>query len=112
MTQDRVPYCHTGAHPSLPVGLEHRPLNDLIGVKVDREKFAGGGPKPGYAVEASALRYPIAQGKLSLGKGIAWFALWYLVALLGAWWLNPFLVAVVLHEAASAQAVPFVYFQF
>jgi 4-hydroxybenzoate polyprenyltransferase len=71
-------------------------LNDLIGVKVDREKFADGGPKPGYAVEASALRYPIAQGKLSLGKGVAWFTLWYLVALAGAWWLNPFLVAVVL----------------
>lgn len=71
-------------------------LNDLVGVKVDREKFAGGGPKPGYAVEASELRYPIAQGKLSLGKGIAWFALWYLVALIGAWWLNPFLVLVVL----------------
>ena len=71
-------------------------LNDLIGVKVDREKFAGHGITPGYAVEASELRYPIAQGKLSLGKGIAWFAFWYLVALAGAWWLNPFLVVVVL----------------
>ena len=71
-------------------------LNDLIGVKVDREKFAGAGIKPGYSVEASDLRYPIAQGKLSLARGIAWFALWYLVALIGAWWLNPFLVLVVL----------------
>lgn len=71
-------------------------LNDLVGVKVDREKFAGGGIKPGYAVEASELRYPIAQGKLSLRGGIAWFVAWYLVALAGAWWLNPFLVVVVL----------------
>jgi 4-hydroxybenzoate polyprenyltransferase len=71
-------------------------LNDLVGVKVDREKFADGGIKPGYAVEASELRYPIAQGKLSLRGGIAWFAVWYLVALAGAWWLNPFLVVVVL----------------
>ncbi|MGB3836431.1 UbiA prenyltransferase family protein [Castellaniella sp.] len=71
-------------------------LNDLIGVKVDREKFAGTGLKPGYSVEASDLRYPIAQGKLSLRSGILWFAGWYLVALLGAWWLNPWLVAVVL----------------
>ncbi len=71
-------------------------LNDLIGVKVDREKFAGAGPNPGYSVEASDLRYPIAQGQLSLGAGIAWFSAWYVVALIGAWWLNPFLVVVVL----------------
>lgn len=71
-------------------------LNDIIGVKVDRAKFAGSGPNAGYSVEASDLRYPIAQGKLSLGKGIAWFVAWYLVALVGAWWLNPLLIWVVL----------------
>lgn len=71
-------------------------LNDIIGVKVDREKFAGSGPNAGYSVEASDLRYPIAQGKLSLGKGIAWFTAWYVIALVGAWWLNPLLVFVVL----------------
>lgn len=71
-------------------------LNDIIGVKVDREKFAGAGPNPGYSVEASDLRYPIAQGKLSLGKGIAWFAAWYVIALIGAYWLNPLLIWVVL----------------
>ncbi|TAM50832.1 MAG: ubiquinone biosynthesis protein UbiA [Burkholderiaceae bacterium] len=71
-------------------------LNDLIGVKTDREKFAGTSINPGYAVEASELRHPIAQGKLSLGGGIAWFAFWYLIALAGAWFLNPFLVIVVL----------------
>lgn len=71
-------------------------LNDLVGVEVDREKFAGTAPKPGYAVEASALRHPIAQGKLSLKRGAAWFALWYAVALAGAWWLNPWLVVPVL----------------
>lgn len=71
-------------------------LNDLLGVKVDREKFAGQGINPGYSVEASDLRYPIAQGKLSLKSGIVWFACWYAVALVGAWWLNPLLVFVVL----------------
>ena len=71
-------------------------LNDLVGVKADREKFAGAGINPGYSVEASALRYPIAQGKLSFAAGLAWFAVWYAVALAGAWWLNPALVAVVL----------------
>lgn len=71
-------------------------LNDIIGVKVDREKFAGAGPNPGYSVEASDLRYPIAQGKLSLKSGIAWFIAWYAIALVGAWWLNPLLIIVVL----------------
>ena len=71
-------------------------LNDLIGVKADREKFAGTSINPGYSVESSELRHPIAQGKLSLGGGIAWFAFWYLIALVGAWFLNPFLVIVVL----------------
>lgn len=71
-------------------------LNDLIGVKVDREKFAGAGPNPGYSVEASDLRYPIAQGKLGFGAGVAWFTGWYLVALIGAWWLNPWLLVIVI----------------
>lgn len=71
-------------------------LNDLVGVKADREKFAGSGINAGYSVEASALRYPIAQGKLSFSAGFAWFAVWYTVALVGAWWLNPLLVPVVL----------------
>ena len=71
-------------------------LNDLVGVKVDREKFAGQGPNAGYSVEASDLRYPIAQGKLGFGRGLAWFSVWYLVALAGAWWLNPWLLPVVL----------------
>jgi 4-hydroxybenzoate polyprenyltransferase len=71
-------------------------LNDLVGVKVDREKFAAAGPNAGYSVEASELRYPIARGKLSLRSGMAWFAFWYLLALAGACWLNPFLVVIVL----------------
>ncbi|QEA11693.1 UbiA family prenyltransferase [Comamonas flocculans] len=71
-------------------------LNDLVGVKADREKFAGNGINPGYSVEASALRYPIAQGKLGFAPAMLWFALWYLVALAGAWWLNPRLVPIVL----------------
>ncbi|QXL84971.1 UbiA family prenyltransferase [Comamonas sp. NLF-1-9] len=71
-------------------------LNDLVGVKTDREKFAGSGINPGYSVEASALRYPIAQGKLGFAAAALWFVLWYLVALAGAWWLNPWLVPIVL----------------
>lgn len=70
-------------------------LNDLVGLKVDREKFAHSGPNPGYSVEASELRYPIARDKLALGRGIAWFAIWYVITLIGAWWLNPWLLIIV-----------------
>ncbi len=71
-------------------------LNDIVGVKGDREKFADSGPNAGYSVEASDLRYPIARGKLAFGRGLAWFAFWYAIALIGAWWLNPWLLVVVL----------------
>lgn len=71
-------------------------LNDLLGVRDDKAKFSGSTRNPGYAVEASALRHPIAQGRLGLAGGITWFGSWYLVALAGAWWLNPVLVIVVL----------------
>lgn len=71
-------------------------LNDLVGVSVDKEKFAGAGINPGYSVEASDLRHPIAQGKLSLARGIVWFVCWYAITLAAAWWLNPWLLILVL----------------
>jgi 4-hydroxybenzoate polyprenyltransferase len=45
-------------------------LNDLVGIAVDKEKFAGG-INAGYSVEASDLRYPLAQNALSLSQGRA-----------------------------------------
>lgn len=75
-------------------------LNDLAGVKVDRQKFALSGVNPGYSVEASALRYPLAQNLLSLRGAIAWFAFWCALALAGAWLLNPVIVIIVMAAAA------------
>lgn len=74
-------------------------LNDLVGVSGDREKFAGSGINQGYSVEASALRYPLAQNALSLGAGLGWFSFWYFVALVGAYFLNPAIVVIVLAAA-------------
>lgn len=74
-------------------------LNDLVGVSVDREKFAGSGINAGYSVEASEQRYPLAQGLLSMRSGIAWFTFWYAITLVGAWWLNPPIVVIVLVAA-------------
>ena len=69
-------------------------LNDLVGVAGDREKFASGEIKEGYSVEASAMRYPLAQSVLSYQKGLLWFGVWFVVALIGAWVLNPAIVLI------------------
>jgi 4-hydroxybenzoate polyprenyltransferase len=79
-------------------------LNDLLGMKTDREKFVGAGANPGYSVEASEMRHPLARGMLSLSGGIAWFVLWYGLTLLGAYLLNPELVLIVI-AAAIAEAI-------
>jgi 4-hydroxybenzoate polyprenyltransferase len=78
-------------------------LNDLVGIAVDREKFAGG-INAGYSVEASDLRYPLAQNALSVGKGVLWFASWFAIAIVGAYFLNPFII-VILVAAALLEVV-------
>ena len=74
-------------------------LNDLVGIAVDREKFANGGIKEGYSVEASNLRYPLAQNALSYRLGMLWFIAWFVVALFGAYWLNPTIVIILIAAA-------------
>jgi len=74
-------------------------LNDLVGIHTDREKFAGEGINQGYSVEASAMRYPLAQNLLSPRQGWAWFGFWYVIALIGAYLLNPVIVFIVLGAA-------------
>ena len=79
-------------------------LNDLVGVKADREKFAGAGINSGYAVEASAMRHPLAQNLLGMRSGVAWFVFWYALTLVGAHLLNPALVIIVI-AAALLEAI-------
>lgn len=78
-------------------------LNDLLGVKADREKFTGG-INQGYSLEASRMRHPLAQGILGMSGAVSWFVLWYALTLLGAYLLNPALVWVVI-AAALAEAL-------
>lgn len=73
-------------------------LNDLVGVMTDKEKVAGG-LKEGYSVEASAFRYPLAQGVLDYRSGVLWFLGWFLVALIGCYWLNPVIVWILIAAA-------------
>src|SRR5271157_1057219 len=63
-------------------------LNDLVGIRVDREKFLGSGINQGYSVEASDMRYPLARNLISVQSGLIWFAVWFLLALIGSSLLN------------------------
>ena len=74
-------------------------LNDLVGAKVDRAKFAGGDINAGYAVEATGMRHPLAQGLLSMRDAVAWFVFWFTLTLVGAFLLRPVLVLVVVAAA-------------
>jgi len=74
-------------------------LNDLVGMTVDKEKFAGPGINAGYSVEASEMRYPLAQNILSYKSGLLWMGFWFALALIGSYFLNP--VIVIILVAAS-----------
>jgi len=70
-------------------------LNDLVGIVVDKEKFAGG-INAGYSVEASDMRYPLAQNVLSYRSGLLWFAVWFILAGIGSYLLNPSIVIILI----------------
>ncbi len=69
-------------------------LNDLVGARTDREKFAGHGINAGYSVEASSLRYPLARNLIGPRGAFAWFGFWYGVAMAAAYLLNPAIVVI------------------
>ncbi len=73
-------------------------LNDLMGLVDDREKFVGG-INAGYSVEASELRYPLAQKVIGLREGLFWFAGWFVLALIGSYLLNPAIVIILILAA-------------
>lgn len=74
-------------------------LNDIMGVGDDRGKVTGGA-SPGYVVEASAMRYPIAQDLISMTGALAWFGFWMAVAVACIWFLNPAILVILLAAAA------------
>lgn len=65
-------------------------LNDLVDVANDRTKLALAkeDADQGY-LDAVGVRHPLAQGLLSLPAGLAWFVFWAVLALAGAYALNP-----------------------
>ena len=65
-------------------------LNDIVDYQNDRNKAAAGEfASSGGDLDAVLVRHPMAQGLLTFSQGIAWTAGWGLVAMIGAWLLNP-----------------------
>lgn len=64
-------------------------VNDLADLAADRANYGGGAVDTTGYLDAVFLRHPLAQGKLSPARGLAWAAGWGLAALAGAWALNP-----------------------
>ncbi len=65
-------------------------LNDVIDFKSDREKVKKGRLNgSGNDLDAVLVRHPMAQGLLSFREGLLWSIAWGLLAVIGAYLLNP-----------------------
>ena len=65
-------------------------LNDVVDYRTDRKKLREIVNKsPGFDLDALYIRHPLAQGLLSYKEGIMWSAAWGILALIGAYILNP-----------------------
>jgi 4-hydroxybenzoate polyprenyltransferase len=70
-------------------------LNDLVDYRIDRERLAlRGGANKRFDVDAIIVPHPLAQSMLPFRSALLWCLFWALVAVIGAWWLNPFCVVI------------------
>ena len=80
-------------------------LNDVIDYEADKEKAATSGFSSAQSdLDSLIVRHPMAQGLLSFRQGLAWSLAWGLVALIGAYILNPVCVLIFL-AGCSLEAV-------
>ncbi len=72
-------------------------LNDVVGYRLDKKKLQGGNLR-GFDdcedLDAKLVRHPIALGLLSFKEGLIWSIAWALLALAGAYLLNPVCVLI------------------
>jgi 4-hydroxybenzoate polyprenyltransferase len=72
-------------------------LNDVVDFRADRKKAAmGGGTADGTYLDGVLVRHPMACGLLSFREGLLWACGWAVVALVGAFLLNPLCVVIFL----------------
>jgi len=65
-------------------------LNDVVDYRTDRKNLREIGNKStAFDLDALYIRHPLAQGLLSYKEGIIWASVWGILALIGAYILNP-----------------------
>jgi len=69
-------------------------LNDIVDYRTDKAKGNNGTPTGEEYLDALLVRHPMALGLLSYREGIMWAIGWSIVALIGAYILNPMCVAI------------------
>ena len=70
-------------------------LNDLIDFNVDDERLKlRTQEKEHFHVDEIMVRHPVAQGLISFNSGVIWCVGWGIVAIIGAYLLNPFCVVI------------------
>jgi len=72
-------------------------LNDVVGYHSDKMKLQMGNLRrvdDCDDLDAMLVRYPMARGLLSLKEGLLWSIVWALLALIGAYLLNPICVLI------------------
>jgi 4-hydroxybenzoate polyprenyltransferase len=80
-------------------------LNDVMDHRVDKERLEGGGFQDlDDYLDAVMVRHPIAQGVLTFREGLTWSLAWGILALVGAYLLNP-VCAGIFVAAALLEAV-------
>lgn len=65
-------------------------LNDVVDLRIDKEKVGIGGCRDDENyLDGALIRHPMAKGVLSLSSGLMWTLGWAFIAMAGAYWLNP-----------------------
>jgi 4-hydroxybenzoate polyprenyltransferase len=72
-------------------------LNDMIDYRTDKEKMKRGGlDDADKDLDSTIMRHPLAQDMMSYKEGLIWTLGWALLALIGAYQLNPTCVLIFL----------------
>jgi len=75
-------------------------LNDIVDYQVDRKTCRGQtAVTANRDLDSLFVRHPLAQGLISYRAALSWCIFWSAVAVVGAWWLNPFCLVIFIFAA-------------